>query len=98
MEERLRSCENDRMHKIIADAFFSIGVVDKAVYHYERATKLNAELDEAYYNLAVILYQQNSFFNARMNIEKALLKSTNPNYLELRHHIEERIQMNAQSN
>lgn len=69
------------MHKIIADAFFSIGVMDKAVYHYERATKLNAKLDEAYYNLAVILYQQDSFFNAKMNIDKALALKTNPYYL-----------------
>jgi tetratricopeptide (TPR) repeat protein len=69
------------MHKIVADAYFSIGVVDKAVYHYERATKLNPQLDEAYYNLAVILYQQNSFFNAKMNIDKALKLSKNNFYI-----------------
>lgn len=60
------------MHKIMADAYFNIGVVDRAVYHYERATKLNPQLDEAFYNLAVILYQQESYFNAKMNIDKAL--------------------------
>jgi Flp pilus assembly protein TadD len=95
MEEKLRHCENAQMHKIIADAYFHIGVVDKAVYHYERATKLNPLLDEAFYNLAVILYQQESFFNARMNIDKALQLQNNNYYIELRSHIEERIQMNA---
>jgi tetratricopeptide (TPR) repeat protein len=91
MEERLRHSENDLMHKNIADAFFSIGVMNKAVYHYERATKLNAKLDEAFYNLAVILYQQDSFFNAKMNIDKALWLNKNSHYLELRSYIEERI-------
>ena len=69
------------MHKIIADAYISIAVIDKAVYHYERSTKLNPKLDEAYYNLAVILYQQQSFFNAKMNIDKALHLSKNNHYI-----------------
>ena len=33
---------------------------------------MNDKFDEAYYNLAVILYNQSSYFNAKMNITKAL--------------------------
>lgn len=84
------------MHKNIADAYYNINVLDKAIYHYERAIKSNSQFDEAYFNVAVILYRQESYFNAKMNIEKALtINKTEENYLELHSHIEERISMNG---
>ncbi len=64
--------ENDKLHKNMGDAYYSINVLDKATYHYEKAIQVNSHLDEAFFNLAVILYRQESFFNAKMNIEKAL--------------------------
>lgn len=87
--------ECDRVHKNLGDAYCNIEMLEKAIYHYERAIKLNGRLDEAYFNLAVVLFRQGSHFNARMNIEQAI--SLNPSelaYCELREHIAERIRMN----
>lgn len=53
-----KSSENDKIHKNIADAFYNINVLDQAIYHYEKAIKYNHLFDEAYYNVAVILYRQ----------------------------------------
>jgi tetratricopeptide (TPR) repeat protein len=72
LEECLKIGENDKVYKNIADAYFNINVLDKAIYHYEKAIKFNCLFDEAYFNVAVILYRQGSYFNAKMNIEKAL--------------------------
>jgi rhomboid protease GluP len=95
LEEYLKVGENDKIHKNIADAYYNINVLDKAIYHYERAIKYNSQFDEAYFNVAVILYRQDSFFNAKMNIEKALrINNTQEHYLELHSHIQERISMN----
>jgi tetratricopeptide (TPR) repeat protein len=46
------------VQKNIADAYHNVGMTDKAIYHYEKAIKLNAKFDEAYYNLSVLLYLQ----------------------------------------
>jgi tetratricopeptide (TPR) repeat protein len=67
----------DKVHKNLGDAYYNIEMLDKAIYHYEKAIKLNAKLDEAYFNLAVILYRQGSHFNAKMNIEKAISLNSN---------------------
>jgi Flp pilus assembly protein TadD len=69
-----------------------LGDKDNAIYHYEKATQLNSKYDEAYYNLAVMLYLQESYFNALMNIEKAVnIQSQNVTYTELKAAIKERI-------
>lgn len=60
------------MHKNLGDALFNLGNNDRAIYHYERATKIDEKYDEAYYNLAVMLYLQESYYNAKMNIDKAV--------------------------
>lgn len=87
--------ECDKVHKNLGDAYYNIEMLEKASYHYERAIKLNGKLDEAYFNLAVILYRQGSHFNAKMNIEQAIaLNSGDAAYGELREHIAERIKMN----
>lgn len=56
----------------MADAYFSISIYEKAVHNYEKAIKMNPNLDEAYYNLAVCLYMQGNFIEAQLNIQKAL--------------------------
>ena len=87
--------ENDKLHKNLADAYYNIRVADKAIYHYEKAIRINSNLDEAHYNLSVLLYLQKSYFNAKMNIDKALqISSANEDYRELLAHIEEKIQCN----
>ena len=58
----------------MADAYFSISIYEKAVHNYEKAIKMNPNLDEAYYNLAVCLYMQGNFIEAQLNIQKALKK------------------------
>jgi tetratricopeptide (TPR) repeat protein len=74
--------DSDKLHKCMGDALFNLGMIDRAIYHYEKATKLNDKYDEAYYNLAVILYLQESYFNAKMNIDKAIRwQAKNPVYL-----------------
>ena len=40
------------------DVLFNLGTIDRAIYHYEKATQINEKNDEAYYNAAVILYLQ----------------------------------------
>ena len=84
--------ESAKLHKNMGDALFNLGMVDRAIYHYEKATQANEQYDEAYYNLAVILYMQESYFNAKMNIEKALrFQPSNTAYLELLAAISQRI-------
>ena len=60
------------MYKNLGDAYYNKGITDKAIYNYEKAIKLNSKYDEAFYNLAVMLYIQKSYFNAKMNIDKAI--------------------------
>lgn len=80
----------------MGDALFNLGMNDRAIYHYEKATKINDKYDEAYYNLAVILYLQESYFNAKMNIDKAIRNnSKNPTYLQLLSAINERMVNNS---
>jgi rhomboid protease GluP len=84
------------MHKNIGDAYYNMSLTNKAVYHYEKAITLNDKYDEAFYNLAVILYTQESYFNAKMNIDKAIaLQPDNDQYQELLLAVKERILMNS---
>lgn len=92
IEEKAGKTENERLHKNLGDAYHNIGVADKAIYHYEKAIRINSKFDEAHYNLSVLLYLQKSYFNAKMNIEKALKINGNEDYRELLAHIEEKIQ------
>ncbi len=66
----------------MADAYFSLGINEKAIINYENALKLNQMLDEVYYNLAVCLYIQGEYSSSLLNIQKALkLDSTNEAYM-----------------
>ena len=51
---------------------------------YERATKLNPSLDEAFYNMAVCLMRMGELRRARMSIVRALEQQpTHADYQEL---------------
>lgn len=50
--------EKDTLFKNLADAYFSIGIFEKAIYNYEKAIKTNENYDEGHYNMAVCLYIQ----------------------------------------
>jgi tetratricopeptide (TPR) repeat protein len=96
LTEKVNTSDNDKLHKNMGDALFNLGNIDRAIYHYEHATKLNDKYDEAYYNLSAILYLQESYFNAKMNIQKALhYQPCNPVYLELSVAIGTRIKQNS---
>ena len=95
LERCLRYREKDYFYKNLGDAYFSISIYEKAIYNYEKALKINAHNDEAHYNLAVCLYIQENYFNAKLAILKAIeVNSMNENYHELRRNIELRIASN----
>ena len=72
LEGCLRHREKDYLFKNLGDAYFSISIFEKAIYNYEKALKLNDGYDEAHYNMAVCLYMQENYFNAKLAIKKAL--------------------------
>lgn len=63
---------NARLLKNLADAYYSIGNFEKSNYYYEKAVTLEDSLDEAHYNLAVSLFVQENYHNAKFAIMKAL--------------------------
>jgi tetratricopeptide (TPR) repeat protein len=56
----------------LGDSYFSIGMIDKAIANYEKSLRMNTHNDECYYNLAVCLYMNQSYDNARTAIRRAL--------------------------
>jgi tetratricopeptide (TPR) repeat protein len=84
----LKYQEKDTLFKNLADAYFSIGIFEKAIYNYEKAIKTNENYDEGHYNMAVCLYIQENFQYARLAIRKALdIQPKNESYIELEGHI-----------
>ena len=58
LEKCLRSRRKNYFYKNLADAYFCLGIPEKASMNYEKAVKLDTEYDEAYYNLAVTQFMQ----------------------------------------
>ena len=88
----MRHREKDLFYKNLGDAYSSISIYEKAIYSYEKALKLNDQLDEAHYNLAVCLFGQLNYNNAKLAIQKAIdLNPTNMQYHELLKNIVTRI-------
>ena len=76
----------------MADAYYSIGIYEKAIYNYENAVRLNNHLDEAYYNMGVCLYLQENYKSAQLHVHKALVLSPdNQNYIELESELKKKI-------
>jgi Flp pilus assembly protein TadD len=42
----------------LGDAYFCLGIPEKAAMNYDKAIKLDPQSDEAYYNLAVTQFIQ----------------------------------------
>ena len=42
---KLQKIDHEKLHKNLADAYFSVNTSDKAIYHYEKAIKLNDKYD-----------------------------------------------------
>ena len=92
----MRYRHNDILYKNLADAYYSIGILEKAIYNYEHAIIENSSNTEAHYNLAVCHYQQENYYNASIYIDKAL--KHNPNnevYKEMKKYNDEKILSNA---
>lgn len=43
LERCLQIKESDRLYKNLADAFFLLGIPEKAVYNYEKALSMNGK-------------------------------------------------------
>jgi tetratricopeptide (TPR) repeat protein len=56
----------------LADAYFSLGIPEKAAMNYEKAIRLDPGYDEAFYNLAVTQFIQEEYTSAKLNIDLAL--------------------------
>ena len=72
LEKCLEYASKDIYFKNLGDAYFSIGIYEKAAFNYEKAVALNSEMDEAYYNLAVCLFLQGYFNECKLNVQRAL--------------------------
>ena len=84
LEKCLRSRRKNYFYKNLADAYFCLGIPEKASMNYEKAVKLDTEYDEAYYNLAVTQFMQEEYTSAMMNIGYAVkIDPENETYLEL---------------
>ena len=76
----------------MGDAYFSIGLYEKAIYNYEKAVNYWDNYDEAHYNLAVCLFMQENYYNAKFSIAKACqICPKNSAYMELQKEIGLRI-------
>lgn len=58
LEECLKNKPHEKIYKNLGDAYFSIGILEKAGYYYEKAVSKADSYDEAHYNLAVCLFSQ----------------------------------------
>jgi tetratricopeptide (TPR) repeat protein len=93
LEVCLAHTKRDTYYKILGDAYFSIAIYEKAIFNYECALRMNNQMEEAYFNLAVCFYIQDHFHQARFNVSLALkINPNNPDYLQLSHEIAARIQ------
>jgi len=72
LEKCLRSRRKHYFYKNLADAYFCLGIPEKAAMNYEKAVKLDPEYDEAFYNLAVTQFMQEEYTSALVNIREAV--------------------------
>lgn len=92
LERCIQVKEIDRLFKNLADAFFMIGIYEKAAYNYEKAIAINGSTAEAHYNLAVCMYAQENYYNALLCIENALkLSPKETGYSELKDEIKQKL-------
>ncbi len=92
LEKCLKFRRKHYFYKNLADAYFSLGIPEKAAINYEKAVRLDPAYDEAYYNLAVCEFMQSEYISAQLNIEQALhIDPKNDTYIELKSQIANRI-------
>ena len=76
--------KKDILYKNLGDAYFNLGIVEKAVINYENATILNDDNHEALYNLAVCLFMQKNYDSSKLKVQRAMMMDhNNDSYLEL---------------
>lgn len=82
LEESLQFKQTDRLYKNLGDAYCSVGIYEKAIQNYDRTIEINDKYDEVHYNLAVCLFLQQNYHQAKFAIVRALqLSVKNPAYL-----------------
>jgi tetratricopeptide (TPR) repeat protein len=72
LEKCLKFRRKHYFYKNLADAYFSLGIPEKAAMNYEKAIRLDPGYDEAFYNLAVTQFLQQEYTSSKLNIESAL--------------------------
>ena len=88
LQKCLRFRRKHYFYKNLADAYFCLGIPEKAAMNYQKAVKLDGEYDQAFYNLAVTQYMQEEYSSALVNIREALrIDRTNESYVELEREI-----------
>jgi rhomboid protease GluP len=72
LEKCLKYRRKHYFYKNLADAYFSLGIPEKAAMNYDKAIRLDPGYDEAFYNLAVTQFLQEEYTSAKLNIDHAL--------------------------
>ena len=84
LERCLQVCKKDILYKNLGDAYYNLGITEKAVFNYEKVVVLNEENHEALYNLAVCLFSQKNYESSKLKVQRALMiDQKNDNYMEL---------------
>lgn len=68
LEKCLKYRRKHYFYKNLGDAYFSLGIPEKAAMNYDKAVRLDPGYDEAYYNLAVTQFIQEEYSSAKLNI------------------------------
>lgn len=93
LEKCLKFRRKHYFYKNLADAYFCLGIPEKAAMNYEKAIRLDPGYDEAFYNLAVTQFIQEEYTSSKLNIDNALkLDSTNESYRELEREVSKRLE------
>lgn len=58
--------------KNLADAYFCIGIHEKAILNYQKAVLMNPTMHEAEYNFALCLYMVGEMKEAKRRVQKAI--------------------------
>ncbi len=61
------------MYKNLGDAYFNLGIVEKAIINYENSLVLNDDNHEALYNLGVCYYLQKNYDSSKLKVQRALM-------------------------
>lgn len=84
MEKCVEYKPRDIYYKNLGDAYYCVGILEKAVKNYDAALGLNPTMDEAEYNLATAMLMLNQMREAKRHVTRAIkIKPDNEDYQQL---------------